>query len=140
MRTQRGHRGPRPTGPGGRRVDSRRPQPGPRERARPRPQEWFAGQLLLVLSGQRPVTSLLGHVRDPAYELLAHLAPLAPLRPADGDPAPALRLVRGTRPSSSAIEACAVISVGERTRALAFRLEQQPGGWRCTAVELDTVP
>lgn len=95
---------------------------------------------MLVLSGQRPVTGLLGHVRDPAYEQLIRLAPRAPLRPAEGDPAPALRSVHGSRPSSAAIEACAVVSVGERVRALAFRLEQLPGGWRCVAVELDTAP
>ncbi|SOD64941.1 hypothetical protein SAMN06297387_12016 [Streptomyces zhaozhouensis] len=135
-----GQRGPRPTGPGGRRTDPRRPEPRRGGRSLARPQEWFARQLLLVLSGQRPVTALLGHVRDPAYERLVRLAPLAPLRPTEGEPTPALRVVRGSRPSSAAIEACAVFSVGDRTRALAFRLEQRPGGWRCVAVELDTVP
>ncbi|WP_234313568.1 Rv3235 family protein [Streptomyces sp. NBRC 109706] len=94
-----------------------------------------------MLSGQRPVTILLGHVRDTAYEQLGQLAPLAPLRPEGGGPAPRLLLVRGSCPASSAIEACALVRVGERTRALAFRLERRPGGgWRCTAVELDTVP
>ncbi|WP_193318077.1 MULTISPECIES: Rv3235 family protein [Streptomyces] len=139
----RSRRGPRPTGPaGGRRTDPRRPgHRAPRERALPLPHEWFARQLVLVLSGQRPVTVLLGHVRDPAYEQLIRLAPRAPLRPAEGDPAPALRLVRGSRPGSAAIEACAVVSVGRRARALAFRLEEQRAGvWRCVAVELDTVP
>nr|WP_062203714.1 Rv3235 family protein [Streptomyces sp. NBRC 109706] len=135
------NRGPRPTGPAGRRVDSRHPRHRSRPSPPPRPQEWFAGRLLLVLSGQRPVTILLGHVRDTAYEQLGQLAPLAPLRPEGGGPAPRLLLVRGSCPASSAIEACALVRVGERTRALAFRLERRPGGgWRCTAVELDTVP
>jgi hypothetical protein len=135
-----GNRGPR-SRTDARRTDSRRPaRPlGARRRG---PQDWFAEQLLLVLSGQRPVHILLGHVREQAYERLGHLAPLAPLRPPPGGRAPVLRAVGVCRPSSDVIEAFARIGAGERTRALAFRLERRAadGRWRCAAVELDTVP
>lgn len=137
MRT--GNRGPGPVAPP-RRGDARRPG----EAARPRrlPQTWFAQQLLLVLSGRRPVHALLGHARQEAYEQLSRLAPGAPLRPARGEgPEPVLRGVGVCRPRPDVIEAFARIAAGERTRALAFRLERTPGGrWLCCAVELDTVP
>ncbi|MDT0445465.1 MULTISPECIES: Rv3235 family protein [unclassified Streptomyces] len=137
--TKPGSRGPR------RRTDARTDSRGPGRRSRPRgrgPQDWFAEQLVLVLSGQRPVHVLLGHARAPAYEQLSALAPHAPLRPPPGGRAPAVGGVGVCRPSDEAIEAFARISAGERTRALAFRLERRPGDgrWQCCAVELDTVP
>jgi hypothetical protein len=136
-------RAPGPSAPPGR-ADSRRPQ-RTLPAGRRGPQEWFAQQLLLVLSGQRPVHALLGHAHARAYEQLSRLAPHAPLRPppaAGGGrgTAPVLRGVGFCRPSADAIEAFARIAAGGRTRALAFRLERPPGGgrWRCAAVELDT--
>jgi hypothetical protein len=107
-----------------------------------RPQDWFAQQLMLVLSGQRPVHSLLGHVGEHAYERLGHLATLVPLRPAAGNrTTPALHGVGVCRPGHGVIEAFARIAAGGRTRALAFRLERSPEGrWLCSAVELDVSP
>ncbi len=139
MRT--GNRGPGPAAPAGRR-DGRRPARTIGAVRRPlTPQEWFAQQLLLVLSGQRPVHALLGHARERAYEQLGRLAPGTPLRPPPGRRgAPVLRGVGVCRPSPDAIEAFARIATGDRTRALAFRLERATTGrWLCTAVELDTV-
>ncbi|MDT0343036.1 Rv3235 family protein [Streptomyces litchfieldiae] len=124
-----------------RRTDSRRP--ARRITARRRgPQDWFAEQLLLVLSGQRPVHVMLGHAHQRAYEQLSRLAPRAPLRPPPGGRAPVLVGVGVCRPSSEAIEAFARIGAGDRTRAFAFRLDRRPGDgrWQCSAVELDTVP
>ncbi|WP_246530983.1 Rv3235 family protein [Streptomyces bathyalis] len=145
--------------PPGRR-DSRRPEirrPGPvtprpsaspsasalraaaaRERER-QPPFWFASRLVLVLSGQRPVHSLLGHIRSSAYEELSGLASRAPLRPRGADrTSPAVLDARGTRPSDGVIEAFARIVTGNRQRAMAFRLELCPDRrWRCAAVELD---
>ncbi len=84
-------RGPRPapTRPPARR-DSRRPADSAlraaAHRARQgRPPFWFAHRLLLVLSGQCPVHTLLAHVRGPAYDRLTALAPSAPLRPRGTD-------------------------------------------------------
>ncbi|WP_326596954.1 Rv3235 family protein [Streptomyces sp. NBC_01803] len=123
------------------RTDARRPaRPVPVGRAH-RPQDWFAHRLLLVLSGQRPVRLLLGHAGATAYDQLCRLAPRAPLRPPPGGAAPVLRGVGACRPSADAIEAFARVTTGDRTRALAFRLERRPDGrWQCAAIELDTVP
>ncbi|QPP10894.1 hypothetical protein G4Z16_21655 [Streptomyces bathyalis] len=109
-----------------------------RERER-QPPFWFASRLVLVLSGQRPVHSLLGHIRSSAYEELSGLASRAPLRPRGADrTSPAVLDARGTRPSDGVIEAFARIVTGNRQRAMAFRLELCPDRrWRCAAVELD---
>ena len=111
-------------------------------RAERLPQNWFAQRLLLVLSGLRPVHTMLGNTSPQAYEQLVRLAPLAPLRghgPHSGPaPTPVLERVSCSTPRPGAIEACARISAGERSRALAFRLEQGTDRrWRCSAVELD---
>lgn len=136
MRTS--NRVPRPAGPPGR-ADARRPgRPRPRT-GQARPHEWFARQLLLVLSGQRPVHALLGHAGPEAYDALARLAPRTPLRPPPGERwAPVLRGVGACRPDTDVIEAFARIDAGGRTRALAFRLERAGSGrWKCCAIEAD---
>ena len=109
-----------------------------RERER-QPPYWFANRLVLVLSGQRPVHTLLGHTRAAAYEQLSGLASHAPLRPRGADRrSPAVLDARGRRPRDGVIEAFARIVTGERQRAIAFRLELCPDRrWRCAAVELD---
>lgn len=109
-----------------------------RERER-QPPYWFASRLVAVLSGQRPVHTLLGHTRSSAYEQLAGLASRAPLRPRGTDrTSPAVLDARGSRPSDGVIEAFARIVTGDRQRAMAFRLELCPDRrWRCAAVELD---
>ncbi|MHC3473876.1 Rv3235 family protein [Streptomyces sp. 7R007] len=101
----------------------------------PRPTDLFAELLLAVLSGQRPVHSMLRHTAGRAYDELAWLAERGPLR------------ARGTRPvvrdigyyvaGPGALEAFARIGAGDQLRAMAFRLERgQDLRWRCTAVEL----
>ncbi|MGW5214599.1 Rv3235 family protein [Streptomyces sp. NPDC004051] len=111
------------------------PAPRPPRSAQPRPTERFAELLLAVLSGQRPVHSMLRHTAGRAYDELADLAERGPLR------------TRGTRPvvrdigyyvaREGALEVFARIGAGDRLRAMAFRLEQgQDLRWRCTAVEL----
>ncbi|MFC5722682.1 Rv3235 family protein [Streptomyces gamaensis] len=137
-----GHRGEAPparTAPP-RRTDTRRPHPDPAARRRERerlPRYWFAHRLLLTLSGQRPVHSLLGHTLGDAYEQLTALAPRAPLRPAPWSRAPVVRRCDEFRPSPGVIEAFARIASGDRLQALAFRLEHCPDlRWRCSAVEL----
>lgn len=104
------------------------------------PHDWFASQLLLVLSGQRPVHALLGHTLGEAYDQLVHLASGAPLRPTEHtDSAPVVSAVGAFQPQLGAVEVFARITVGNRLRALAFRLEcGRNGRWLCSAVELDT--
>jgi uncharacterized protein DUF6459 len=101
----------------------------------PRPTDVFADRLLLVLSGQRPVHSMLRHTAGRAYDELARLAERGPLR--TRGTRPVVRDIGYFEPRPGAIEAFARIGAGTQLRAMAFRLEQ--GGdlrWRCTAVEL----
>lgn len=134
----------RTTRPAGR-SDSRRPArsavlAAQRLRNDRKPHHWFAQRLLIVLSGLGPVHSLLGHTSGPAYDQLIRLAPLTPLRPGTAHrpaPTPVLEQVRCAAPRQGVIEAYARVSAGDRSRALAFRLEQgDDGRWRCCAVDL----
>ncbi|MGW6910420.1 Rv3235 family protein [Streptomyces sp. NPDC054940] len=101
----------------------------------PRPTDVFADRLLLVLSGQRPVHSMLRHTAGRAYDELAWLAERGPLR--THGTRPVVRDIGYFEPRPGALEAFARIGAGDQLRAMAFRLER--GGdlrWRCTAVEL----
>ncbi|MBM9510693.1 Rv3235 family protein [Actinacidiphila acididurans] len=106
---------------------------------------WFAGLLLDVLTGRRPLTALAGRVRDEVYEALWELR---------GARTDWRRRVRGRTPyvyrcrvfptTDGALEVAAVVALDQDVfRALAFRLEpgdeeSGPGygaaRWRCTAV------
>ncbi|MFJ5804460.1 Rv3235 family protein [Streptomyces decoyicus] len=110
-----------------------------------RPHHWFARQLVLALSGQRPVHALLGHALPAAYDRLAELAPQAPLRPVSGPgrrgPAPVVRDCGLCRPRRGVIEAFARIAADGRLRALAFRLELGADSrWRCAALDIGPSP
>ncbi|MFD6974772.1 Rv3235 family protein [Streptomyces sp. NPDC059979] len=120
------------TRPAGRR-DPRRPA-GPPRTLRLGPHHWFAERLLAVVSGLRPVHSLLGHTVGPAYQQLVTLAPADPLR---DRLRPVIRQCGRFTPGPGVIEAFARIATGDRLTAMAFRLEQGPDlRWRCAAVEL----
>ncbi|MFD3723116.1 Rv3235 family protein [Streptomyces sp. NPDC058674] len=120
------------TRPAGRR-DGRRPA-GPPRALRLGPHHWFAERLLAVVSGRRPVHSLLGHTVGPAYQQLVGLAPDTPLR---DRLRPVVRQCGRFTPGPGVIEAFARIATGERVTAMAFRLEQGPDlRWRCAAVEI----
>ncbi|MGV9854052.1 Rv3235 family protein [Streptomyces sp. NPDC003442] len=102
------------------------------------PRYWFANRLVLTLSGQRPVHTLLGHALPAAYDQLIELAPRAPLRPA-GERAtgPLVRRCGEYQPRHGVIEAFARITSGDRLTALAFRLELGADArWRCAAIDL----
>ncbi|MEW2399514.1 Rv3235 family protein [Streptomyces sp. NPDC046862] len=102
----------------------------------PRPTDHFADLLLAVLSGQRPVHSMLRHTVGRAYDELAWLAERGPLRTTRGT-RPVVRDIGYYEPRPGAIEAFARIGAGDQLRAMAFRLEHGPDHrWRCTAVEL----
>jgi hypothetical protein len=51
-------------------------------------------------------------------------------------PRPRVHSLRITTPRVDAVEACAVIDVGRRTRALAFRLDHRNDRWTCTAMRV----
>lgn len=110
-----------------------------------RPHHWFAHQLVLALSGQRPVHALLGHALPAAYDRLAELAPTAPLRPVTASgrrgEAPTVRDCGLCRPRRGVIEAFARIAADGRLRALAFRLELGADSrWRCAALDIGPSP
>ncbi|PPS67240.1 MULTISPECIES: Rv3235 family protein [Streptomyces] len=99
------------------------------------PTDVFADLLVAVLSGHRPVHSMLRHTRGRAYDELAWLAERGPLRTRGARPV--VRDIGWFEPRPGAIEAFARIGAGDRLRAMAFRLELgQDLRWRCTAVEL----
>ncbi|MEU6682741.1 Rv3235 family protein [Streptomyces sp. NPDC046832] len=101
----------------------------------PLPTDVFADLLVAVLSGHRPVHSMLRHTRGRAYDELAWLAERGPLR--TRGTRPVVRDIGWCEPRPGAIEAFARIGAGDRLRAMAFRLELgQDLRWRCTAVEL----
>ncbi|MGW1771486.1 Rv3235 family protein [Streptomyces sp. NPDC002104] len=142
----RGSARPGGTGPGavrpGRRHDRRRPPTAVHRGGGPH--HWFAERLLAVLSGRRPVHSLIGHTIGPAYDQLITLAPADPPherpyeRPYEARRlSPVLHGCGRFTPGPGVIEAFARIATGDRLTALAFRLEQGPDlRWRCAAVEL----
>ncbi|MGW1379005.1 Rv3235 family protein [Streptomyces sp. NPDC002446] len=152
-------RGPGSAGRGPNRTTPRTPRPGgpapsgaplptvgaQRRAHESRPHLWFAHQLVLTLSGQRPVHALLGHALPAAYDRLVELAPQAPLRPPLGPgrrgPVPTVRECGLCRPRRGVIEAFARIAAGERLRALAFRLELGADSrWRCAALDIGPAP
>ncbi|GAA1149380.1 Rv3235 family protein [Streptomyces javensis] len=102
------------------------------------PRYWFANRLVLTLSGQRPVHTLLGHALPAAYDQLVELAPRAPLRPSgERATAPLVRRCGEYQPRHGVIEAFARIASGDRLTALAFRLELGADArWRCAAIDL----
>ncbi|MEU4463004.1 Rv3235 family protein [Streptomyces sp. NPDC024017] len=113
------------------------PAQGSRHAAVPQllPTDLFADLLVAVLSGHRPVHSMLRHTRGRAYDELAWLAERGPLRTRGARPV--VRDIGYFEPRPGAIEAFARIGAGDRLRAMAFRLELgQDRRWRCTAVEL----
>ncbi|MFH9004432.1 Rv3235 family protein [Streptomyces afghaniensis] len=122
---------PRDTAPRVPAQHPHRPAPVPRLL----PTDLFADLLLAVLSGHRPVHSMLRHTRGRAYDELAWLAERGPLRTRGARPV--VRDIGYFEPRPGAIEAFARIGAGDRLRAMAFRLELgQDLRWRCTAVEL----
>ncbi|MDN0197207.1 Rv3235 family protein [Streptomyces sp. S.PNR 29] len=133
----------RPPGSPGPLVRSRtsptdtRPPAAPRRPAAPppRPTDVFAELLLAVLSGRRPVHSMLRHTAGRAYDELAWLAERGPLRTRGVHPV--VRDIGYYVPRAGAVEAFARIGAGDQLRAMAFRLERgRDLRWRCTAVEL----
>lgn len=47
-----------------------------------------------------------------------------------------VRTVRATEPVAGVAELCATVECGRRVRAVAMRLEEQHGRWRCTRLQL----
>lgn len=119
---------------------SRRPAPAhavAQHARQAQPHHWFADRLLEVLSGQRPITRMIGHIcGESTYDRLWELAVQGVLRPTRGRPTPQVRRCGFRAPVPGVREAYALIGSGDRLRALAFRLEYGTDHrWRCAAVE-----
>jgi len=89
------------------------------------------GLVLEVIDGRRPAAQLDGVVA-PSVLRYARAARLAgpPVRVSR------LRSLRMCRPTAEALEAAAVVVIGQRVRAVAARFEHEQTGWRCVAVRI----
>jgi hypothetical protein len=111
----------------------------------------FAQVLAETLAGARPAQQIVPWTTEQARRRLRRLGPqlsqAGPVSQAgrahsSGATRPVVRRVLSSSPAPGVIEVAAVVSFGPRVRALAIRLEQQPGParspatrWRCTTVE-----
>ncbi|MDP4824719.1 MAG: Rv3235 family protein [Actinomycetes bacterium] len=114
----------------------------------PHPGAWvarIAPAILEVVAGERPATQLSRWTSRDVYATLARRAAVALRHPAGkGRPAQCRRIksVRLCSPDSGIVEASAVVTGIERTRAVALRLElinrtgPHPQRWLITACEL----
>ncbi len=142
-----------PTSPGPR-TRTRTPGAQPRagaERARVSPHRddaglpdatvWcqrFVPALVEVLGGERPLSQVSAYVTPKVAEgLRGRVSALAragaPGRA--GHRRAVVRSLRITEPADGVVEACATVRRGERTVALALRLEAREGRWRATVVQ-----
>ena len=114
--------------------------PAPRPSALPDPTPW--GRRLLIglvetAGGHRPVQQLAGLLSPSVHRGLCAEFDLGRQ---SGVPhwlhRASVRSVRSTEPSDGVAELCATVEVCGRVRAVALRLEEQHGCWRCTRLQL----
>jgi hypothetical protein len=89
-----------------------------------------------VLVRARQVGQLDGFLTDASLRALQRAVDAAARRPDPTARRPTVTSLRLTTPRAGAVEACAVIDVGTRKRALAFRLELLADRWQCTALRV----
>jgi hypothetical protein len=100
----------------------------------PPPGPWaarFARAFAEVLAASRPARQLMRWATWPVYEELETVVGTL-----GGGARPVLVAVRVSEPADSVAEACAVVRIGERCRALALRFEGLDGRWQCTAARI----
>ncbi len=100
----------------------------------PDPRVWAARLVVATveaLSGRRPVQQLMPWTDDAVY---AQLSRCVRTRRLVGGPG-VLRSLRISEPADGVVEVCAVVGGAERSRAVAARLEDTDGRWRCTALQ-----
>jgi Family of unknown function (DUF6459) len=91
-------------------------------------QHRFAQTLAEVLAGSRPARQIIPCTTERARLHLGRIGPLFA-----GGQCP--RVLR-TRPRPDVVEMSAIVTTGQRTRALAVRFERHaPGRWLCTDIE-----
>lgn len=114
--------------------------PAPRPSALPDPAPW-ARRLLIGMvetaGGHRPVQQL-----APLLSPSVHRGLCTDFDSCRQAGAPhwlhraSVRSVRGTEPSEGVAELCATVEAGGRVRAIALRLEEHYGHWRCTRLQI----
>lgn len=121
------------------RVPAWRP-PKPRPRNLPDPEFW--GRRLLIgmietAAGRRPLAQLAALLNPSVTRGLGGDFERAARR---GTPhwlhRAGVRSVRATEPAEGIAELCATVETGNRVRAVAMRLEERQGRWRCTRLQL----
>ena len=111
----------------------------------PRPVAGELAQAVVeVLAGDRPLTQLLTRFDDHTYGELAARAPDPATRPTlrsartGSHPwqRPKIRTVHVSRPADGVAEVTARVQTNGRSRAVALRLEEWQGRWRCSALDV----
>lgn len=92
----------------------------------------FALAVAEALAGDRPVAQLSKWMTHDVYDQVAALARTTRAR----TERPRLLSAHVARPAEEVAEVCGHIRHGERSRAMAMRLEQRKGRWVCTALRL----
>lgn len=106
------------------------------------PQAWaarVAQAAIEVLAGDRPLAQLVRWTSSEVHEQLRRGAARAARAGAlarQSAPRATVRSVRVCRPAAGVAEASVVLARGPRVRAMALRLEDDGGRWRCTALEI----
>jgi hypothetical protein len=119
---------------------ARLPNPVPRNAPSPnseRPNTMRLAQVIAeVLAGARPAAQL-GTVAAPdVVSMLARNSGRLGARREGPPHRPIVDSVHVHEPSDGVAEACAVVRVGSRYRAIALRLEVADGRWQCTALHV----
>jgi Family of unknown function (DUF6459) len=103
----------------------------------PRAVTWRLAQAIAeILTGARRATQLAEITSPDVLQLLARNTGRLRPRPGVTPLHPIVGSVRISEPSPEVAEACAVVNLGTRYRAIAFRLELADGRWCCTAVRV----
>lgn len=89
-----------------------------------------------VLVRARPATQLEAFATMSVVRLLERRADPPVLATAGDVLRPTVHSLRMTSPRRGVVEVCAVIKVGQRHRALAYRIELSGTGWKCVAVQV----
>jgi Family of unknown function (DUF6459) len=118
------------------------PGPGPTRPLVPVPAKPWIARLVQalneVLAGDRPLAQLAPYLAPAVYAAMDRRLSSAPCRrPGRRHPAvPTVRCLRVCEPRPGVAEVAAVVRRGERTKAMALRLEATNGRWRCTALQV----
>lgn len=100
----------------------------------------FAQAVVEVVGGDRPVTQLLRWTAPRVYEDLSRRVRVLGQTRTAGQRRralrPQVRSVHVCRPGPASAEVSVHVRYGERSRALAARLERRQGRWTCTALQL----